>query len=86
MTKFVAAENKIKRIMAKFALGMPTEQPLFIEECILKGSNLNCVFISLVKLSEPNKYSKGLKLLYPDKICPKKGTPKTRPDYIIQFK
>ena len=29
MTKFGAAENKMKRLMAKFAQGTPTEYPLF---------------------------------------------------------
>ena len=28
MTKFGAAENKMKRLMAKFAQGTPTEYPL----------------------------------------------------------
>ena len=31
MTKFGAAENKMKRLMAKFAQGTPTEYPLYAD-------------------------------------------------------
>ena len=52
MTKFGAAENKMKRLMAKFAQGTPTEYPLFSQN---QNVHPNLKFSPKSKNFAPNK-------------------------------